>query len=115
MPLWKSLEAPASPIMIFPCSSPIREAPAISLIKKKPRYLKVRQSAPVREVSLEAPLDCWPVLGHWLYLAWAHSSQQDLLWRRSAAEPLVPESAVLPEPWSAWASPSTKPSVMREK
>jgi BON domain len=59
-----SLEAPASPIMICPCSSPIREAPAISLIKKKPRCLKVRRSAPVREVWWEVRLDCWPVSGH---------------------------------------------------
>jgi hypothetical protein len=40
----------------------VDEAPAISLTKKKPRCLKVRRSEPVREVSLEAPLDCWPVL-----------------------------------------------------
>ena len=62
--------------------------------KKETKCLKVRRSEPVREVSLEAPLDCWPVLEHWPYLAWAHSSQQDLLWRRSAAAPLVLESVV---------------------
>jgi hyperosmotically inducible protein len=44
---------------------PIREAPAISLTKKQPRCRKVRRSAPVREVSLEAPLDYWPVSVPW--------------------------------------------------
>src|ERR1700756_2625044 len=115
MPKWQSLEAPASLKMISPCYFLIREAPGISLTKKKPSCLKVRRSAPVREGSWEVQLDCWPALVHWPYLAWAHSLLPDLLWRRLAAEPLVPESVVLPELWSDWAFLSTKPSVMKEK
>src|SRR4029077_12960796 len=101
--------------MIFPCCSRIKQAPVISLTRRKQKCPKGRPSAPVREVSSEERLDCWQVLVHWPYLVWVLSLQQDLSWQRSAAGPLEPESAASREPWSVWASPSTKPSVMREK
>src|ERR1700722_19009514 len=96
----EKLEAKASPITIFPCCSPIREALAISLTKRKRRCPKVRLSEPAREVSSAARLGFWPVSVPWPSLGWVHSLLLDLSWQRSAAVPSAQWAAVSLERWS---------------